>query len=43
MEVLSVEREKTKCDIFNVETGVRIVKMQLSEDEINCLPHIFFF
>ena len=42
-EVISVEREKTKCDIFNVETGVRVVKMILSVDGIKCLPHVLSF
>jgi len=30
VEVVSVEREKRKCDIFQVETGVRVVNMVLS-------------
>jgi len=42
-EVVSVEREKTQCDIFNVETGVRVVKMILSVDDIKCLPHVLSF
>jgi len=42
-EVLSVEREKTTCDIFTVETGVRVVKMQLSADEVKCIPHLLSF
>ena len=42
-EVVSVEREKSKCDVFEVETGVRLVKMVLSVDNIKCLPHVFSF
>jgi len=43
VEVISVEREKTKCEIFNVETGVRVVKMILSVDDIKYLPHVLSF
>jgi len=42
-EVVSVEREKSKCDIFDIETGVREVKMVFSIDDLKCLPHIFTF
>ena len=42
-EVVSVEREKTKCDVIDVETGVRLVKMVLSVDDIKCLPHVLSF
>ena len=42
-EVVSVEREKSKCDIFDIETGVRVVKMVLSIKDLKCLPHIFTF
>jgi len=42
-DVESVVREKSKFDIFEVETGVRLVKMVLSADDIKCLPHILTF
>ena len=42
-DVESVEREKTKFDIFEMESGVRLVKMVLSADDIKCLPHILSF
>ena len=42
-EVIDVVREMSQCDIFKVETGVRLVRMRLSVDEVKCLPHIVSF
>jgi len=42
-EVNSVDREKSKFDIFEAELSVRLVKMVLSADDIKCLPHILYF
>ena len=41
--MIGVTRETTNCDIFKVETGVRVVQMRISVDEVKCLPHIVTF
>jgi len=41
--VIGVTRETTQCDICHEETGVRVVQMRLSVDEVKCLPHIVTF
>jgi len=42
-EVIDVVREMSQCDIFKIETGVRLVRMRLSVDEVKCLPHVVSF
>ena len=42
-EVIDVVSETSQCDICNVVTGVRLVRMRLSIDVVNCLPHIVSF